>query len=48
MSDNRGPYKVYHLNRYVTQFDDRDAALLFVYAQKHPEDHEILDRSDEE
>lgn len=47
MSDDRGPYKVYHLNRHVITFNDRDRALEYVYASKTPEDYEILDRSDE-
>lgn len=40
-------YKVYHLNRYAKSFRDRDAALAFVFAQRTPEDYEILDKSDE-
>jgi len=47
MSDDRGPYRVYHLNRHVITFDSRDRALEYVHAAKTPEDYEILDRSDE-
>lgn len=47
MSDNRGPYRVYHLNRHVRTFSTRDAAADWVYSQKSYEDYEILDKSDE-
>ena len=47
MSDERGPYRVYHLNRHVKTFRDRDEASLWVIDQRTPEDYEILDRSDE-
>ena len=46
MSDPRGPYRVYYLNRFVKKFADRDAALGFVYSQANPEDFEVLDGSD--
>lgn len=39
-------YRVYHLNRFVKSFTDRDSALHYVYAQRTPEDYEILDDSD--
>ena len=39
-------YRVYHLSRYVRSFADRDAASLWVWDQKCPEDYEILDNSD--
>jgi hypothetical protein len=40
-------YRVFHLNRFVKSFTDREAALAFVYGQRTPEDWEILDKSDE-
>jgi hypothetical protein len=46
MSDDRGPYRVYHLNRHVRTFNDRDEAALWVNCQRTPGDYEILDRSD--
>jgi len=48
MSDDRGPYRVYHLNRHVKTFRDRDEAALWVIDQRTPGDYEILDRSDEQ
>jgi hypothetical protein len=39
-------YRVYHLNRYVKTFADRDAALLYVATQRIAGDYEILDESD--
>jgi hypothetical protein len=46
-------YRVYHLNRYLRTFADRDSALRFVIKQTerqdntyHYEDFEILDGSD--
>lgn len=47
MNDDRGPYKVYQLNRHVKTFRDRDEAYLWVAEQRTPEDFEILDRSDD-
>lgn len=47
MNDQRGPYRVYHLNRHVQTFTDLDTAQLWVVDQASPEDYEILDRSDE-
>ena len=44
---DRGPYRVFHLNRPVITFRDRDEALEYVYSQATPEDYEILDKSDE-
>ena len=44
--DDRGPYRVFHLNRHVITFGNRDRALDYVAAAKDPEDWEILDRSD--
>ena len=44
--DDRGPYRVFHMNRHVITFQDRERALEYVYASKHPEDWEVLDRSD--
>lgn len=46
MSNDRGPYRVYHLNRPVKTFGHRDEASLWVAEQRTPEDYEILDRSD--
>lgn len=45
--DERGPYRVFHLNRPVIMFSERDAALEYVAAQPSPGDWEILDKSDE-
>jgi len=39
-------YRVYHLNRFVHSFADRDAALDFIYSHPNYEDYEILDNSD--
>lgn len=39
-------YRVYHLNRYVRSFADRDQASEWIWNQKGPEDYEILDNSD--
>lgn len=48
MTDERGPYRVYHLNRHVRTFKTRDEASLWVIDQRTPGDYEILDRSDEQ
>lgn len=47
MTDNRGPYKVYHLGKYVRSFTTFDEASLWKWDQRGAEDYEILDRSDE-
>ena len=47
MSDTRGPYRVYHLNRHVNTFTSLDEASEWKWQQATPEDYEILDRSDE-
>ena len=47
MTDDRGPYRVYHMNRHVKTFESLDDAQLWVIDQRTPEDYEILDRSDE-
>lgn len=43
---NSAPYRVFHLNRFVKSFPNRDAALAYVYSQRTPEDYEVLDKSD--
>ena len=48
LADDRGPYRLYHLNRFIRQFPNRDAALDYICAQTDPRDWEILDRSDDD
>ena len=47
-TDQRSPYKVYHLNKHTRTFQSRDEAAKWVSSQKSPGDYEILDKSDEE
>lgn len=46
MTDSRGPYRVYHMNRHVKTFESLDDAQLYVIEKGGPDDWEILDRSD--
>ena len=46
--DDRGPYRVYYVNRYIRQFTDRDAALDFICRQPDLLGWEIRDRSDDD
>lgn len=48
LADDRGPYRLYYLNRFIRQFPTRDAALDYICAQTDPRDWEILDRSDDD
>ncbi len=46
-----GPYKVYYMNNYITEFAIRDTALKFIMTDANQNsraigDYEILDRSD--
>jgi len=42
MIDDRGPYKVLHMNRHIITLADIDTARDFVLAHGGPEDWEIL------